>query len=395
MWYYYGNTRAAGSIAQSYLCCLADHAKVFSSGVVDAIHHGQLVQYYKDILAGKAPVARHRKGSVRVATVARTLDRDDGLLWQGFPSASGEDTSTVIKSDVLGENDEKDSDADWPQQSDTDVDADADAQAQLEDSRLGDAAVATELLQGLPDLSAESGAKQQEETDVHRMVSEQTIPSWGPGFRFTYRAPSATAPCGAWQATCRYHRHTATARCTKTLTLAREGSEEQVRCLRLCMHWCVQAHQFQTASQHSGWNPRLYPLPEQCVIDAQARTMPVPPPQAAVDSEIEHQGARKSQKLHPKKRRRGAEEVGMEHAVHMGNDFAGTEEASGAGHSAEQGRDERLESKASGQVRPAKKSKAHECKETPASASLGKAKAAAAPLQCHQKHNLPASQQEC
>ena len=56
-------------------------------------------------------------------------------------------------------------------------------------------------------------------SEVHRTVRPETIPSWGPGFRITYRRPKEGKDHGAWQGTCVFHAKSSVTKCTKTLTM--------------------------------------------------------------------------------------------------------------------------------------------------------------------------------
>ena len=277
---------------------------------MDSIEHGRAVQYYKDILAGKPPssVGAKRPRPRSVSGVGDvSLEPDDGLALHGVyhhdsdvhqsdrrghlaaGQSSGSDSAGEKGStdESFGVGDETDALLGGPTEAATAIASLQDAHAQAE-------VHPEDLLSGLPSLTADPvpASQHDAQSSLQRLVSEQTISSWGPaGFRLTFRQPSTTAPSGAWQATCRYHRHTATARCTKTVVLSNAREDEKLRCLRLCMHWCVQADRFQLASQHSGWNPRHFPLPHQSVIDAQAQRMVPPHSQAVPDQELTQSSA--------------------------------------------------------------------------------------------------------
>eukprot|EP00969_Alexandrium_andersonii_P319662 14122009-Alexandrium_andersonii.AAC.1 len=60
-----------------------------------------------------------------------------------------------------------------------------------------------------------------------RRVHPDSIPSWGPGFAFTWR-PGRGSSCGTWQATCPYHRLTEVTNCTKSLAVPTRADKQDV-----------------------------------------------------------------------------------------------------------------------------------------------------------------------
>lgn len=126
------------------------------------------------------------------------------------------------------------------------------------------------------------------ESGVTRRIRPESITSWGSsGFRITWRAPGKSHVHGAWQGTCVFHRHSSSARCTKSINVASDKDVDRENCLRMVQNWLIQACAFDRAWKHRDWNPRQYETPPATALEAKANSMPKPPAEVLADGELD------------------------------------------------------------------------------------------------------------
>ena len=109
---------------------------------------------------------------------------------------------------------------------------------------------------------------------------------WGQ-FLLTWVRPGAKTKCGAWQATCYYHRMETVA-CTKRVNCDGNTEADSTLAKNRCKHWCTHAILHTRKVHHGGMQPRSYPTPTEDWLEDEVLTMPRPPMPLLTDEQLDY-----------------------------------------------------------------------------------------------------------